>query len=1259
MNKNKLKTYAPQARREFIQAVTDRAAHYGLSAKKIEPMTEQGDVAIIGGRPFPKAVGDKRKKLNARIQKLGFGQTMEAMAYTWFNRLVAIRFMELHGYLEHGYRVLSAKPTTDNTDNTDKSARSQSVSSVKSVVQTPEILEKAQHVDLPRLDKQKVVALKLDGTKEEELYRLLLVGQCNALHKALPFLFEAIDGETELLLPDHLLHSDSLIRKLVEEIPEEDWQEVEIIGWLYQFYISEKKDEVIGKVVKSEDIPAATQLFTPNWIVKYLVQNSLGRLWLEHHPNSPLKAKMEYYIEPAEQTPEVQEQLQQIIRQRALEKRGLTTDNTDTTDGKDRGVPSLSVPSVSSVVDLSLNPEKLSLLDPACGSGHILVEAYDLLQRIYQERGYRAKDIPRLILEKNLFGLEIDDRAAQLAAFALMMKARADDRSIFERGVQPNVLSIQESKGLDAKEITEALNQPILRERPPPSGELFEEIADTRSPLFSKKSMGVKGAVSQADVAHLISLFEHGKTFGSLIQVPETLAEKLPALAEGVDAVIAHGGMFEKAAARILIPLVEQAQMLARKYDAVVANPPYMGRKGYDRTLKGLVESHYPDTKADLYGCFIQRNLCFCRHAGYVGVITLPSWMFIAAFEPLRSSLLQGATIDSFVHIGRGAWGSDFGSCCFVLRNLHNKEYVGTFKRLFDAPGSVASVEELRERFFSAQPRCISAAHFSVLPGCPIAYWIGEGVVGAFERFGPLGSCTDLVVGLFTCDNDRFLRLWHEICVAKIGFGIRNRDEAQDCGRTWFPHAKGGAFRKWYGNNEYVVFFEDDGKTIREHRKDVGQSYSLPGEAFYFREGVTWSETTISTFSARYCDAGSISNVKGPIAFHKQPQVLLAFLCSKVCSHLMNALNPTVNFNVGNVASLPFDDHVLSVVEASAQRYSAEALSAARLDWNSQETSWEFQRFDGLDGSNSMADAFEVVRERISRRFFQMKQLEEENNRLFISTYGLHDELTPEVPDEQITLYRHDREEDIRRLISYSVGCMMGRYSLDEPGLIYAHSGNKGFNPSKYRKFPADEDGIIPFTEFNWFPDDAASRFEKFIATAWPAETLEENLTFVAESLGTKKGETPRDTIRRYLANDFYKHHLSMYKKRPIYWLFSSGKQRGFQALVYLHRYNEGTLARMRTEYVIPLLGKMTARIAHLTDDSAAATSSQHKKRLETEKAAITKQLAEVQAFDEQLRHFADQRIKLDLDDGVKVNYGKFGDLLAEVKAVTGTKAED
>lgn len=1175
MNRNKLKTYAPEARRDFIEAVTARAAQYGLTAKKIEPMTVEGDVAMIAGKPYSKAVGEKRKKLEARINRDGFEQTMEAMAYTWFNRLVAIRFMELHEYLDHGYRGLSHPQGHS----------------------LPEIVEHAEHVDLPGVNKKKVIELKLDGTKEEELYRLLLIGQCNALSKAMPFLFESIDDETELLLPDHLLHSDSLIRNLVNEISEEDWQEVEIVGWLYQFYISEKKDEVIGKVVKSEDIPAATQLFTPNWIVKYLVQNTLGRQWMATYPDSRLKEQMKYYIEPAEQTPEVKAKLAEI-----------TPD--------------------------SLNPEELTLCDPACGSGHILVEAYDLLKAIYQERGYRAKDIPRLILEKNLYGLEIDDRAAQLAAFALMMKARADDRNIFERDVQPQVLSIQESKGLNAAEITEALNAPL------PDG----STAD----------------ISQADVAHLIELFEHGKTYGSLIQVPETLREALPAIARRAEALELCGGMFDKATARHLLALCSQAIYLSRLFSNVVTNPPYMNSKHFNTALKSQLRQRFPGFDGDIFSAAIIRCRRFCVDGGQIGVMCPFVWMFINSHEELRRNIVASGTIESLIQLEYSGFAeATVPICTFVFRNCYTPSYTASFIRLNEFRGADQQPQRTLEAIHNPSASWCHREQpdtFALFPSCVIAYWCSDAVKRAFAKGTQLGELARPCEGMTTGDTNRFIRRWHEVSIGNIEFQATDSESAKSSAATWFPYCKGGEYRKWYGNNEHVVNWRHDGEELRAFER----SYPRNTDRF-FHQGLTWTKVSSAFFSVRLVDGGFAFDTGGLAAFPPNDwrQAIAGFLNSNVARQFLAILNPTLNFTVGGVAGLPFLEDELQGFRERIDELVSKATEFARSDWDSQEVSWDFRVSPLIDSSDTLANGYRNWEQACCTRIQRVQGIESNNNQLVAEAYGLEDEVSSKVPEEQITLYHPDRQEDTQRLVSYAIGCMMGRYSLDEPGLMYAHSGNKGFAPSKYNTFPADEDGIVPITEFRWFEDDAAGRFEKFIATAWPEEHLEENLEFVAESLGQKRGESSRDTIRRYLAVDFFKHHLSLYKKRPIYWLFSSGKQRGFQALVYLHRYNEGTLARMRTEYVIPLLGKMTARIDHLTDDIAAASSSQHQKRLEKEKATIVKQLAEVQEFDEKLRHYADQRINLDLDDGVKVNYGKFGTLLAEVKAVTGNKAED
>ncbi len=1216
MNRTKLKNYAPQARRDFIQAMKDRAAYYGLTATKTEPVVERGDVAVIAGREHLRAVAKNRKQLEDRIERHGFEQTMEAMAYTWFNRLVAIRFMELHGYLEHGYRVLShpeGKPT-------------------------PEILEHAEHVDLPGLKKDAVIDLKLAGNKENELYRLLLTAQCNALHTAMPFLFEKIDDETELLLPDNLLHSDSLIRKLVGDIEEEDWQQVEIIGWLYQFYISEKKDEVIGKVVASEDIPAATQLFTPNWIVKYLVQNTLGRQWLATYPQSALRQQMEYYIEPAEQTAEVQEQLKAIT-------------------------------------PTSLNPEELTLLDPACGSGHILVEAYDQFKAIYQERGYRAKDIPALILQKNLFGLEIDDRAAQLSAFALMMKARADDRRIFQSEAKPNILAFQDSKGMDAAEITHALNSPIKKEKRPKEY-LFEEIDEEKAGLFSTKALAEKGHVSQGDIASLLALFENAKSFGSLIQVPTKLAAKLSEIEKRLDEVLKHGDL-SHASARVTKPLFQQAQLLARQFNAVVANPPYMGSKGMNPILKEFAKQHFSSVKPDLFACFIERGFPFAAANGSLGMVTMQSWMFLASYEILRTQILTSKTLTTVAHLGPRAFAEISGevvqTVAFATSNLHFAGYRPSFFRLVDGnenekKGMLASKQNL----YSAR----TLEEFAQIPSSPLAYWASSQLLNAFTSDVNIDRLSPPRIGMMTTDNGRFLRQWSEIDFRNIGFDFKDTQQAVESDTKWFPYNKGGGFRKWAGNYELVVNWKNGGAEI----KAAGMT-SFRGKDFYFQEGITWSDVSTADFCCRHTPKGFIFDIKGTSSFPavNDRGLVACLMNSTVGAYILKLLNPTMSYQSGDVRRIPIVDQLLQMRAHFNASYSR-LIQISLDDWNAVETSWQFQRSPLLEDGNgepTACAAYNHWRNSAKNSVDEMKRIEEENNRYFVECFGLIDEMTPEVPLNQISLtsnpaFRYSsstsievsegrlREDTFRDFVSYSIGCMMGRYSLDTPGLIYAHSGNQGIDPSNYNRFRADDDGIIPLLETDWgIRDDAANRIVELVGVAWPKEHLDVNLKFIADSLGPIGSEQPRDTIRRYLAIGFYKHHLSMYKKRPIYWLFSSGKQRAFQCLVYLHRYNEGTLARMRTEYVIPLQGQIAARIDQLEGDKAKATSTSHRNKLQKEQTDLKKQQAELLIFEEKLKHAADQKISLDLDDGVKVNYGKFGDLLAEVKAITGGKDEE
>ena len=1204
MNKANLKSYAPQARKDFIAAVTARANLLGLSDKagtlEVAAAQTQGDVTVIAGQAWPAKVSGQRDKLVERIRKDGFAHTMEAVAYTWFNRFAALRYMELHDYLGHGHKALSSTAGG-----------------------LPDILTHATDLltDLPGLNAAKVTELKLAGNRDGELYRMLLVAQCNALSRAMPFLFERIDDDSELLLPDNLLRSDSVIAKLVEAIPEEDWAEVEIIGWLYQFYISEKKDQVIGKVVKSEDIPAATQLFTPNWIVQYLVQNSVGRLWLMANPQSSLAKEWPYYITPAEQTPEVQAQLDALIQTRVRE------------DGD------------------TLNPESITVLDPACGSGHILVVAYDVLKAIYLERGYQPRAIPRLILEKNLYGLDIDDRAAQMAGFALLMKARFDDRRLFTAtddagNLQPpklNVLSLQSSQGLSV-----------------------DELATHLAPF----------QVQRATITALVETFEHAKTFGSLIQIPYALKTHLAVVPQVLALVKQSGDMYASAAANDLLPLLQQAQVLAMQFDAVVANPPYMGGKYLVKELKDFVNTNFQNEKGDLFACFIERGYTLTKVDGYSAMITMQSWMFLSSFEQMRERLVEEKTIENMLHLGNGVM-IGFGTTAFVLKNIAIPKFLGTYSYI---SSSDISTERIPLEFPVLNNRfsVVSQEKFQKIPGTPIGYWVGTPTIKAFDEGQPIGDKLTFKQGMATSDNERFLRQWHEVSQQNVDTKCDTPGSLSISIKKWFPYSKGGTYRKWYGNNELLVNWEHDGQEMKRFTSTLpqGMNVRLKSREYYCLPSLTYS-TLALTFGCRMNDSGFIFDVKGSCIFGTDTDraIFCGFLNTTVARHFLEILCPTLDFQMVGIRQVP-------VLTEKIPDCSAEVISARQVsmeDWDTYERSWNFQSFPLLSFcvSNRTLELSYITWIGKNREIIAgLQQLETEINRLFTSAYGLSGEIRPDVPIEEITLtinpaYRYGgnvsvedkwtrfQVETCEELISYAIGCMTGRYSLDEPGLIYAHAGNVGFKPGRYATFPADADGIVPITDELWFADDACSRIREFLRAVWGPDTLEENMAWLAESLGTKASETPDETIRRYIADKFFKDHLQTYKKRPIYWLFSSGKQGAFQALVYLHRYSEGTLARLRAEYVVPLTGKIQSRIEMLQKDAAAASSTAARNKLAKEVEKLKKKHVELLAYDEQLRHYADMRITLDLDDGVKVNYGKFGDLLAEVKAVTGGSGDE
>lgn len=1223
MNTNNIKKYAPQARNQFRDAVIQKLTTLGISADKkgnlqIADAEVIGETMRYGQFDYPKSTLTRRDRLVKRAREQGFDVLVEHCAYTWFNRLCAIRYMEIQGYLDHGFRMLSHPDNPTGFEVLDH---------------VPEVAEAL----LPE-KKAQLVGMKLSGNQDEALYRELLLAQCHALHRAMPFLFEAVNDEAELLLPDNLTRTDSILRGLVDAIPEEDWEDVEVIGWLYQFYISEKKDAVIGKVVKSEDIPAATQLFTPNWIVQYLVQNSVGRQWLQTYPDSPLKGKMDYYIEPAEQTPEVQAQL-------------------------------------AAITPASIEPESIKVLDPACGSGHILIETYNVLKNIYEERGYRARDIPQLILEKNIFGLDIDDRAAQLSGFALLMMARQDDRRIFTRDVRLNIVSLQESLHQDIAKLWQQLNF-HQQSQTGSMGDMFAEntvLAHTDSAEYKL-------------LMRTLKLFVNAKTLGSLIQVPQEEEAELKAFLDTLYRLELEGDFQQKAAAKAFIPYIQQAWILAQRYDAVVANPPYMGSKYQSLSVKKYLKDNFTGYDKDLFSAFIVRNIELSKQGAQLGFMTPFVWMFITTYEELRKKLIEQEVITSLVQLEYSGFdGATVPICTFTLQKGHINHFTGSYIRLSDFRGASnqgpKTLEAIQHHncgwFYEAQPD-----DFKKIPGAPIAYWISESFRNSFSVNNNVDSLFKPRKGIDTGDNENFLRGWHEINHSKIGFNMASEEESISSGLTWFPYNKGGDFRKWYGNFYYVINWKNGGFEVKNHIDKNGKIKSnIRNKNFFFKSGITWTDISSSYFGVRYLPQGFICDNSGSACYGDEIHYpsFLAMLASKPTFSLLKILNPTLHFQAGNISSLP----VWGISSPEIKLNANKAIDIAKEDWDSYETSWNFKR-NKLISKGVLRDKYHQSINQNNISFNKLKEIEEKNNEHFINSLHIStDELSPVVENDSITLksnifHRYGintpyneglsryRSETIAEMISYSLGCMMGRYSLDREGLVYAHEGNKGFaelvSEGAYKTFPADNDGILPLMDDEWFDDDVTSRVKEFVRTIWGEEHLQENLEFIAESLclyaiKPKKGESALDTIRRYLSTQFWKDHMKMYKKRPIYWLFSSGKEKAFECLVYLHRYNDATLARMRTEYVVPLLARYQANIDRLNELVDGASGGEAT-RLKRDRDNLSKKFNELRSFDDRLRHYADMRISIDLDDGVKVNYGKFGDLLADVKAITGKSPE-
>ncbi len=1157
MDKNAIKKYAVWARTELIDRVSQKALQYGITEKHSEPAS----ATAINGVVLSKEEMAQRKALLERIAKHGYKQVMEEVAYTWFNRFSALRFMEVNGYLPSRVRVF-----------TDENNQFK-----------PQIITEAINLELDGLNMEKVYALK-DANDDEGLFKYLIIVQCNALSPIMPGMFQRIDDFTELLFPDNLLRDGSAVQRMIEWIPEEDWKDaIQIIGWLYQFYNIEPKAEVFAKngKISKEEIPAATQLFTPDWIVRYMVENSLGRLWVEGHPNDDLKSEWKYYLEEAEQEPDVQAQLAKIRKEYA----GIT-------------------------------PESIKCIDPCSGSGHILAYMFDVLMQIYEAYGYTAREAVQSIVENNIYGLDIDERAAQLAYFSVMMKARQYDKRFFARKdedgkpdvPQPHVYEIIESNGLDRTAI--------------------EHFVGGDKEL--KKAMDI-----------LVTEMHDAKEYGSILKVSPIDFELLY---KRLDEVLSDISIFNFTIERDILPFVRIAEVMAQKYDVVVTNPPYMSISAGGAKLNQFVKDNYPDSKADLFAVFIERCGEMVRKNGFQAMITMHGWMFLSGFEKLRLKIRHYDKI-TMAHLGARGFeeisGEVVQTTAFVIRKGKIPQYRASYVRLVKG----MSQSEKEKIYLSGERRFfVTEDNFDSIPGHRISYWIdGKKIFGhrVIEDTFVSGGRNK------THNNELYLRTWWEL---------------GDTRKSWRHYDNGGNSRKWYGNCLDVVDWSEGA------RQFYASHGGLLKDEVCQKTGISWNGISGSIYCFKLKQPNFAFSSSSPTIVASSPMDVystMGLLNSCVAPYILNAINPTLQLNVGEVLSFPVvagfsSPTVVSNVESN--------IEFAKSDWDSFEISWDYTEHPMVRLSKALWDAtaigasmhyyygchpeiscplelcYMLWQGECQERFKQLKENEEELNRTFIDIYGLQDELTPDVEDKDVTVRLADKKRDIKSLISYAVGCMFGRYSLDVPGLVYA--GGE-WDEARYTTFKADKDSIIPICDDEYFADDIVGRFIRFIEVVYGKDSLNDNLKFIADALGGS-GQ-PKDVIRKYFMDEFYADHLKIYQKRPIYWLFDSGKKGGFRALVYMHRYQPDTIARMRTDYVHEQQSRYRTASADLEQRIASASTGERvklSKRLKT----LQEQASEIQSYEEKIHHLADQYISIDLDDGVKVNYEKFKDVLAKIK---------
>lgn len=1213
MNKNAIKKFAINARNKLIASVTDKAGMLGITPDNCsEAITKGADFEVYmtaAGTEITlnKKQCEQRRKLVDRIHTRGFEAVVEEVAYTWFNRICAIRFMEVNDYM---YPV-----------------RVRVLSSEKEGKNEPDIVTMAPDIDWNFTDKEKeeIIDAKMNN-RLDDLFRMLFIKQCNLLHEVLPGLFEETEDYTEMLLNISFTNEDDVIRMLVDGIEEKDFNittvdedgknagQVEIIGWLYQYYNTEPKNKAFakkGKITK-EEIPAVTQLFTPDWIVRYMVENSLGRMWIEGHFDDELKSKWKYYLDEAKQEESVQQELDKIKAEYA-----------------------------------ALKPEDIKLIDPCMGSGHILVYAFDVFMQIYENAGWSQRDAAQSIIENNIYGLDIDDRAAQLSYFAVLMKARQYDRRILTRGIEPNVYAVQESNGINRGQL---------------------------------KYFGVgltdeekKTAVSQME--GLLNTLNDAKEYGSLLNVESydwELLEKFVARTETASQLSFDTYGLDETTEQ-LKRLIKIGRIMARKCEVVVTNPPYAGTSNLSGKVNDFVKKNYPDSKADLFAVFIERCGEVLKKNGYQAMITQHAWMFLSSFEKLRAKL-QMVDIVNMAHLGARAFeeigGEVVQTTSFVMRKSHMAEYQGTYCRLIE-PTTQQGKEDM---FLTGENRYVAVQdNFSKIPGSPIAYWVSKKLINVFSN--KLFYDYTISDGQNkTGNNAKYVRCFWEVKSNCIG-----RD------KKWLFYAKGGGYRKWVGNLIDVV---DWSSPTREFFRKDYVCRIIP-EYLWYKKGITWGLIASSLPSFRILPEEATFDVGGSSVFfkdYKNYNYFLGLLNSKVFLCVVKMLNPTLNFQVKDIRSMPIiikNEQVVNDIVADTVQYS-------KKDWDSFETSWDFTQHPlircasfsmeemQMDKKHHICD-MNYVKEAYANwenecfvRFNQLKSNEEELNRIFIDIYGLQNELTPDVEDKDVTVRKADLQRDIKSFISYAVGCMFGRYSLDEEGLVLAGQPfeshflessaprcGTGFAGAPGASVPTgefyyetddgvkkctynpDKDNIIPITDEEYFPDDIVARFVEFVEIVYGADTLEENLDFIAKALDNK-GDTSREVIRNYFLKDFYTDHLKIYQKRPIYWLFDSGKQNGFKALIYMHRYNADTVGRVRTDYLhrAQKYVETAMRGAQYTIENAKSASEKSKATKAVTK--YTKQLAEMKIYDEAIAHVANQRIEIDLDDGVKVNYAKF-----------------